>query len=144
VRALQREPALWLRLRPGRQELSLDCRPGGEGFLKNACRYEGEEDLFGHPEFQAGAFEIQDVSSQAVGWLCGARPGETWWDACAGEGGKTLYLSDQMENRGLLWASDRAEWRLKNLRMRAARVKVFNYRTEVWDGGAKRPTRTGL
>ena len=27
-----------------------------------------------------------------------------------GEGGKTLHLSDLMENRGLIWASDRAAW----------------------------------
>ena len=28
------------------------------------------------------------------------RPGETWWDACAGEGGKTLHLSDLMAQQG--------------------------------------------
>jgi len=29
-----------------------------------------------------------------VGALCAARPGETWWDTCAGAGGKTLALLD--------------------------------------------------
>ena len=47
-----------------------------------------------------------------------------------------------MANRGLIWASDRAEWRLQKLRRRAARAKVFNYRPARWDGGARLPTRT--
>ena len=68
--------------------------------------------------------------------------GETWWDACAGEGGKLLHLSDGMENQGLIWASDRAEWRLRRLKRRTARARVFNYRLAPWDGGQKPPTRT--
>jgi 16S rRNA (cytosine967-C5)-methyltransferase len=146
VRSLQREPVLWLRVRHGKEELPLvlDCRPAGQGQLEEAFLYQGEEDLFRRPEFHAGEFEIQDISSQAVGWLCNAQPGETWWDACAGEGGKTLHLSDRMQNRGLIWATDRAVWRLKRLRLRAGRAKVFNYRAELWDGEAKRPTRTAF
>src|SRR5436305_4189145 len=83
--------------------------------LANILRYDGEEDLFRTPEFHAGEFEIQDICSQLVGLLCAPKPGETWWDACAGEGGKTLHLSDLMENKGLIWACDRAEWRLQKL-----------------------------
>jgi 16S rRNA (cytosine967-C5)-methyltransferase len=98
--------------------------------------------LFKTPEFHAGEFEIQDIASQLVSILCDPKPGETWWDACAGEGGKLMHLSDLMENKGLIWASDRAEWRLKNLKRRAARGKVFNYRGALWDGSAKLPTKT--
>jgi 16S rRNA (cytosine967-C5)-methyltransferase len=47
-----------------------------------------------------------------------------------------------MQNKGLIWASDRAEWRLKNLKRRAARAGVFNYRSAAWNGGPKLPTRT--
>ena len=32
--------------------------------------------------------EIQDLASQLVGLAAAPKPGETWWDACAGEGGK--------------------------------------------------------
>ena len=110
--------------------------------MPNAVEYFGDEDLFKRPEFHAGEFEIQDIASQAVGWLCAPQPGETWWDACAGEGGKLLHLSDLMKNKGLIWASDRAEWRLKRLKRRTARAKVFNYRAVLWDGGPKLPTKT--
>lgn len=146
ARWLQTEPALWLRARPGRgPELAAKlgaCTPAGPGSLAEALLYRGEEDLFRRPEFRAGEFEIQDLHSQAVGWLCAPQPGETWWDACAGEGGKTLHFSDLMQNRGLIWASDRAAWRLEKLRQRARRAGVFNYRTAPWDGSARLPTRT--
>ena len=110
--------------------------------MPDALVYEGETDLFKTPEFQAGEFEIQDISSQAVGLLCDPKPGETWWDACAGEGGKLLHLSDLMQNKGLIWASDRAAWRLQKLKRRTARAKAFNYRAALWEGGAKLPTKT--
>ncbi|HWW00566.1 MAG TPA: RsmB/NOP family class I SAM-dependent RNA methyltransferase [Candidatus Acidoferrum sp.] len=146
VRALQVEPKLWLRARPGQgrglAEKLGDCRAFGEGSLAEILEYQGKKDLFRTPEFHAGEFELQDISSQAVGIMCGARPGETWWDACAGEGGKTLHLADLMENKGLIWASDRAGWRLQRLKRRAARARIFNYRSAPWDGRPKLPTKT--
>jgi len=77
-----------------------------------------------------------------VGLLCAPEPGQTWWDACAGEGGKLLHLADLMANKGLIWASDRAAWRLARLKRRAARAKLFNYRSRLWDGGARLPVKT--
>jgi 16S rRNA (cytosine967-C5)-methyltransferase len=146
LRSLQREPKLWLRAKRGQAAvLARKLRLAGmlaPAALPEALVYEGEMDLFKTPEFHAGEFEIQDIASQAVGWLCDPKPGETWWDACAGEGGKLLHLSDLMQNRGLIWASDRAAWRLQKLKRRMARAKAFNYRAEFWDGGAKLPTKT--
>ncbi len=146
TRALQRDPRLWLRTRRGHAKKvssSLGhCRPFGSGELPEALTYAGQEDLFRTEAFAQGQFELQDITSQAVGFVCAPQPGETWWDACAGEGGKTLHLSDLMENKGLIWASDRAEWRLKKLKRRAARAGVHNYRVAAWDGGERLPTRT--
>ena len=146
LRTLQIEPKLWLRAKQGQsrvlaEKLRLAGRLAPSG-LPDALVYDGEVDLFKTPEFHAGEFEIQDIASQAVGFLCDPKPGETWWDACAGEGGKTLHLSDVMENKGLIWSSDRAAWRLQKLKRRAARAKVFNYRAESWDGGVRLPTKT--
>src|SRR5882724_10383441 len=47
-----------------------------------------------------------------------------------------------MENKGLIWATDRAAWRLQKLKQRAARARMFNYRTALWNGGPKLPTKT--
>jgi 16S rRNA (cytosine967-C5)-methyltransferase len=145
ARTLQSLPKLWLRSKRGQgRELveKLGAARVEKELLPDAVIYKGEEDLFRRPEFHAGDFEIQDIASQAVGWLCAPQPGETWWDTCAGEGGKTMHLSALMANKGLIWASDRAAWRLKNLKRRAARAQVFNFRAELWDGGAKLPTKT--
>jgi 16S rRNA (cytosine967-C5)-methyltransferase len=146
ARTLQAEPKLWLRARPGQGQAVAgglgDCVPFGKGPLADTLEYHGSTDLFRTEAFHAGKFELQDLSSQAVGWVCAPQPGQTWWDACAGEGGKLLHLSALMGNKGLLWASDRAAWRLQKLKRRAARAKVFNYRAATWDGGPKLPTKT--
>ena len=146
LRSLQRAPKLWLRAKHSTADtLANNLRLAGTltppGF-PDALLYDGEEDLFKTPEFHAGEFEIQDIASQMVGLLCDPKPGETWWDTCAGEGGKTLHLSDLVQNKGLIWASDRAEWRLTKLKRRTGRAKVFNYRSVFWDGGKKLPTKT--
>jgi 16S rRNA (cytosine967-C5)-methyltransferase len=146
VRSLQGTSKLWLRAKVGHgTELA---RKLGNCFipeipaLADAIDYQGDEDLFRTEEFQAGEFEVQDINSQRVGLICDPKPSQTWWDACAGGGGKTLHLSDLMRNKGLIWASDRAEWRLKRLKLRAARAKCFNYRSVWWDGNPKLPTNT--
>lgn len=141
---LQREPALWIRAKLGTgtdlaRRLS-HCFPSAQS--NDALRYTGIVDLYRTKEFQAGEFEIQDLASQLVGLAAAPQPGETWWDACAGEGGKTMHLADLMQNKGLLWASDRSIRRLAKLKERAARAKVFNYRTAPWEGDAKLPTKT--
>ena len=144
LRQLQREPALWLRARPGtgaRLARELGAAEVSDR-APDALRYTGAQDLFVSPAFHRGAFEIQDLASQLVGLACAPRPGETWWDACAGEGGKLLHLAGLMGNKGVVWASDRNERRLQVLKRRAARAEIFNYRAAPWDGTARLPTKT--
>jgi 16S rRNA (cytosine967-C5)-methyltransferase len=144
LRQLQREPSLWLRARPGTaskltRELG-NCEVTERA--PDALRYVGSQDLFRTPAFHQGAFEIQDLASQLVGHACAPRAGETWWDACAGEGGKLLHLADLMGNKGVIWATDRNERRLAVLKRRAARAQLFNFRTALWDGSSRLPTKT--
>lgn len=141
---LQQEPPLWIRAKAGTgielaKKLS-HFTPAPQS--ADALRYTGLTDLYRTKEFQAGEFEIQDLASQLVGLACAPQPGETWWDACAGEGGKTMHLSDLMRNKGLIWASDRSLRRLAKLKERAARAQVFNFRAAPWEGDAKLPTKT--
>ena len=150
ARSIQSEPELWVRCRKTATDTVLagldgctravDLVPGWAS--EEALRYDGESDLFRTDLFHQGCFEVQDLSSQAVGLVCAPAAGETWWDACAGEGGKTLHLSDLMGGRGLIWATDRSPRRLEVLKRRAARAQCFNYRAAAWDGSAKLPTKT--
>ena len=110
LRQLQGDPALWIRIQSefaGSVPRALgNCTPADlSAHLTTppspptAWRFNGFNDLFRTDEFQQGLFEIQDLASQLVGHACAPSPGETWWDACAGEGGKTLHLSDLMQNK---------------------------------------------
>ncbi|HEU5071778.1 MAG TPA: RsmB/NOP family class I SAM-dependent RNA methyltransferase [Verrucomicrobiae bacterium] len=143
LRSLQWEPRLWLRARPGRARPLANqlgqCKVPKGWLMRDAVEFLGTRDLFATEAFQGGAFELQDIGSQAVGVLCAPQPGEVWWDTCAGEGGKTLHLADQMQGRGQVFASDKAEWRLAKLRQRAARAGVQNYQTAVWAGTTPLP-----
>lgn len=140
LNSLQQHTRLWLRTRPG-QAADMACRlPGAtEGPLPDSLRYTGEEDLFQMAEFQAGDLQLQDISSQAVSHICAPRPKQLWWDTCAGEGGKMLHLATLMNSKGSVWATDRTEWRLQRLKLRARRSQVFNYRVAVWNGDANLP-----
>ncbi|WP_404421158.1 RsmB/NOP family class I SAM-dependent RNA methyltransferase [Nibricoccus sp. IMCC34717] len=150
LRELQREPQLWLRARISHAGQVVRQLEGAEyaaqvpwGTNTGTCiRFKGKQDLFLTEGFHEGWFEIQDLASQAVGHACAAQPGETWWDCCAGEGGKMLHLADLMGNKGLIWASDRSQRRLQNLKRRSARAEVFNYRAAAWEGGEHLPTKT--
>ncbi|AHF91662.1 RNA methyltransferase [Opitutaceae bacterium TAV5] len=149
LRALQRPAPLWIRAqREFAEKLPRalgHCEPAPASSLltaPTAFRYTGPKDLFRTDEFKQGLFEIQDLASQLVGHACTPQPGETWWDACCGEGGKTLHLSDLMDNRGLIWATDRHTGRLATLRKRASRAHAWNYRAVPWNGGPVLPTKT--
>lgn len=69
-----------------------------------------------HLQSKAGKnYEIQDLASQCVGWIANAQPRESWWDACAGSGGKSLHLTSLINNRGHLLATDLRLSVLRNL-----------------------------
>lgn len=150
LRQWQQDPWLWLRARPGTapalaRELGHCQPPATPAPLPpppDALVYQGLQDLHRTDAFQRGAFEIQDLASQYVGLACAPQPGQTWWDACAGEGGKTLHLADQMANRGVVWASDRSLRRLDTLKQRFARAQLFNVRVAPWKSEGVLPTKT--
>ena len=54
-------------------------------------------------------------------------------DACAGAGGKTLYLSALMKGRGSIIAMDDKQWKLDDLKLRARRAGAYNIETRLID-----------
>ena len=92
---------------------------------------DGHANAFALAAFRGGLFEIQDEGSQLVALACGARPGWTVVDACAGAGGKSLALAMEMRNKGSLHALDVDAGRLEETRRRARRAGVHNLRSRV-------------
>lgn len=80
-----------------------------------------------------GLIEIQDLASQLLGEAVDAHPGMSVWDVCAGGGGKTLQIASQMQNRGVLYASDIRDYKLDELKLRARRGGFHNVRRFVYD-----------
>jgi 16S rRNA (cytosine967-C5)-methyltransferase len=76
------------------------------------------------PGYAEGWWTVQDGSAQLVGHLLNPHPGETVIDVCAAPGGKTTHLAELMGDRGMVWACDRNEKRLKRLQDNITRLQL--------------------
>ena len=85
--------------------------------------------------WQNGQIEVQDEGSQLICLACGAAPGMTVVDLCAGAGGKALALAAEMGNRGRLVAADTDRGRLQRLPQRAERAGVTIVESRLLDPG---------
>jgi len=85
--------------------------------------------------FQNGWFQVQDEASQLAVLLLAPRPGNDVLDACAGRGGKTAYLAQQMNNTGYIYAVDRSEKKLLLLSSEMERLGVSIVQTSqhAWE-----------
>jgi 16S rRNA (cytosine967-C5)-methyltransferase len=90
------------------------------------------KNLYELEAYRKGRFEVQDFASQMIGYSCMPAPGERWWDACAGAGGKTLQLAALMKNKGCIVASDIREYKLLDLKKRARRGGFSNISPKPW------------
>ncbi len=138
IQAFQRRPPTWIRT-------ELNARARVTAMLAQqaipACphpRLAGAISLQGAPDLErlaaGGSFEIQDLASQCVGWICAPGRGENWWDVCAGAGGKCLHLADLMEQQGAILATDVRPGRLDALRQRARGRLRSMITCRTWDG----------
>jgi len=76
--------------------------------------------------WQSGAIEVQDLASQMTAALFHPQKGESWLDACAGSGGKSLMLLDQLSDVRL-FVSDIREEALTRLHERFKRAGIRSY-----------------
>lgn len=141
----QTRPPIWIRVQtPDYEKLFKEFREKEiqyfvSDIIKDAlCIKNARVNLYSLESFKNGFFEIQDIASQIIGLVTGAKPGERWWDCCAGAGGKSLQLSSMMQNRGRIVASDIREYKLVDLKKRAKRNEKSNIECRAWDGKALR------
>ncbi|MFN4083229.1 MAG: RsmB/NOP family class I SAM-dependent RNA methyltransferase [Bacteroidia bacterium] len=97
----------------------------------DALLVEEKSNLFKLEEFKNGLFEIQDANSQMVAAFLNPQPGEKVIDACAGAGGKSLHIAALTKNKGTILSMDTEQWKLNELKKRAARNGAFNISTEL-------------
>ena len=84
-----------------------------------------------NPLFIEGKIEVQDESSQLVGFLVAPKRHDMVVDFCAGAGGKTLLLGALMHSQGRIYAFDVSEKRLNNLKPRLKRSGLSNLQPQL-------------
>ncbi len=94
---LLQQPQLFVRLRPHAQRSKLlnilrDAGIAWEAIGTNGLSLPPLTPL--HTLWPGGSYVVQDWASQKACETFRPQPGQTWWDCCAGAGGKSLYLSD--------------------------------------------------
>lgn len=137
LHAFQVRPPAWLRMAIGQEE-TVQKQLKREGIkavphkkLENAGAVSGSSALRSLDLDIRAHFEIQDLASQCVGFVCEPKTGEHWWDVCSGAGGKALHLADLMQNRGTILATDIRPNALEESRRRAKVAGVTCIRTRV-------------
>ncbi|NWK95347.1 RNA methyltransferase [Sphingobium lactosutens] len=101
--------------------------------LPDALRLPEGSPIEQNEAWKAGRVEVQDAGSQWIAAACGAQPGMTVVDLCAGAGGKTLALAAAMAGQGRLLAADTIRSRLARLEPRAERAGATFIETLLLD-----------
>ncbi len=83
--------------------------------------------------FREGFFQVQDEAAQLVTLLLDPQPGETVMDACAGMGGKTGHIAQQMKNTGKILALDINQDKLEKINLEMSRLGISIVGTLVHD-----------
>lgn len=78
-------------------------------------------------------YYVQDEASQLIPLLLAPTPGEAVMDACSAPGGKATHMAEIMGNKGLIYALDKHEARLRPVNESASRLGVDIVRTFAAD-----------
>ncbi len=93
------------------------------------------------PGFEAGAFYMQDPSTERAPALLDPQPGERVLDACAAPGGKTIWMAERMQGRGVLAALEPSNPRRQLLQENLHRMKQPWVVVQGLDARARPPSR---
>ncbi len=141
LRAQQSRAGLWIRLTKATSDSFLeDLRRRNISYSPHpkqrlCVEIKSPVNLHEFSHFKRGLLEVQDIASQGVGMICEPKPNETWWDVCAGSGGKALHLAALADNNIKVFASEVRESRFHELNKRVDRSHFKKSITTVyWDG----------
>jgi 16S rRNA (cytosine967-C5)-methyltransferase len=140
IEAFQTPPPTWLRANPAdRDSIMTALRKTGAELTAHPTVFSALSvrrgiNLRALPRPVRDRIEIQDLASQATGLICGPRPGERWWDACCGSGGKTFHLAALGGPSVSILATDIRPTILTELTRRMSEKRLTGITTAAWDG----------
>ena len=132
------QPKVWIRVRSEfkagveKELLEKEIHFEVDKEIENAWSLKNSTSLDQLESFKNGYFEIQDLSSQKTIQAIRPNKGETWWDACAGSGGKSLMMAAYEPGISLV-CTDSRDTILKNLGERFKRTGFKNYTSKMVD-----------
>ncbi|CAN5624500.1 16S rRNA (cytosine(967)-C(5))-methyltransferase RsmB [soil metagenome] len=86
------------------------------------------------PGYNEGLFTVQDEAAAFASIIVEPQKGDFIIDLCAAPGGKTLHLSEMLDNTGRIIAVDKSESRLNLIKKNRTRLGLKNLETAVADG----------
>ena len=93
------------------------------------------------PGFDSGAFYLQDPSTERAPALLDPQPGERVLDACAAPGGKTIWMAERMQGRGVLAAIEPSNPRRQMLQENLHRMRQDWVAIQGLDARARPPSK---
>ena len=145
LEAFQTPPPTWLRVNPADRDSVMTAlqQQGTEStahpVVASALSVRRGINLRAFPRPVRDRLEIQDLASQLTGLICGPRPGERWWDACCGSGGKTFHLAALGGASVSLLATDIRPTILNELTRRMGEKRITGITTALWDSAGHPP-----
>lgn len=86
------------------------------------------------PEYLAGHYMVQSAASMLPVAALAPQPGEVVIDMAAAPGGKTTYIGQMMENKGVIYANDFKSERCRSLTANIHRLGMTNAVVTCMDG----------
>ena len=86
------------------------------------------------PEYLAGHYMVQSAASMLPVAALAPQPGEVVVDMAAAPGGKTTYIGQMMENKGVIYANDFKAERCRSLTANIHRLGMTNAVVTCMDG----------
>ncbi len=141
MEALNREPQMTVRvntLRISRKELIEELKKEGAAAEESELCPDAVK-VFGLSVaasrlYREGMFTVQDTASMLSPAALAPDPGDRVIDLCAAPGGKTTYLAQLMENRGLVTAFDIHEHKVRLIEENARRMGFTIIEAKQGDG----------
>jgi 16S rRNA (cytosine967-C5)-methyltransferase len=101
--------------------------------LPYALEISGYDRLSAIPQFLAGDFYVQDVSSMMVAEWADVKAGDTVIDVCAAPGGKSTHIAELLKGTGHVTARDLTEEKVALIQENISRHGLSNMEAEVRD-----------